>query len=140
VNRKYKRDVNGFQKYFIYLTRYLLVIFKMINVGYQLNTVSCFRFHGREIESLIRLTDSFTWEELPTTYSDTGYLTKAAFIPIIQRTTKYLTAFMIGFHGIQSTVRMVMYHDMIFAKWYPFDASASPAYEITNLSQVTLKY
>jgi hypothetical protein len=111
-----------------------------MNDGYELITVSCFRFREREIECLIRLTDSFTWEELPTTYSDTGYLTNAAYIPIIQRITKYLTAFMLGFHGIQSAVRMVMYHDMIYGKWYPFDASASPAYEITNLSQVTLYY
>jgi hypothetical protein len=112
----------------------------MINVGYELITVSSFRFREREIECLIRLTDSFTWEELPTTYCDTGYLTNAAYIPIIQRITKYLMAFMLGFHGIQSAVRMVMYHDMMFGKWYPFDASASPAYEITNLSQVTLQY
>jgi hypothetical protein len=102
------------------------------------NYCFCVRFREREIEGLIRLTDSFTWEELPTTYSDTGYLTKAAYIPIIQRITKYLTAFNFGFHGIHSAVRMVMYHDMIYAKWYPFDASASPAYEITNLSQVRL--
>jgi hypothetical protein len=112
----------------------------MINVGYELITVSSFRFLEREIECLIRLTDSFTWEELPTTDYDTGYLTKAAYIPIIQRFTKHLTAFMLGFHGILSAVRIVMYHDMILAKWYPFDASASPAYEITNLSQVTLQY
>jgi hypothetical protein len=53
--------------------------------------------------------------------------------------TKYLSLCIFGFHAIQSAARMVMYHDMIFAKWYPFDASASPAYEITNLSQVTLQ-
>jgi hypothetical protein len=110
----------------------------MINDEYELITVPSFRFLESEIECLIRLTDSFTWEELPTTYSDTGFLTKAAYIPIIQRITKNLTAFMLGFHGTQSAVRMVMYHDMILAKWYPFDASASPAYGITNLSQVTL--
>jgi hypothetical protein len=52
----------------------------------------------------------------------------------------YLTAFILGFHGINGAVRMAMYHDMIYGKWYPFDASASPAYEITNLSQATLNY
>jgi hypothetical protein len=138
ANRKFVYDVKGFQEYFIYITSYLVVIFRTINAGYELTTASCFRFREHEIQYLIRLTDSFTWEELPTTYYDTGYLTKAAYILIIQRITKYLTAFIFGFHGIQSAVRMVMYHDMIFAKWYPFDVSSSPAYEITNLSQVTL--
>jgi hypothetical protein len=140
VNRKYIHDLNGLQKYFLYITLFILIIRRMINAGYQLITVPCFRFRESEIECLIRLTDSFTWGELPTKYSDTGYLTKAAYIPIIQRITKYLTAFMLGFHGIQSAVRMIMYHEMMIAKWYPFDASASPAYEITNLSQVTLLY
>jgi hypothetical protein len=39
-NGKNVQDVNGFAKYFIYLTGKLLVIFRMINVGYELITVS----------------------------------------------------------------------------------------------------
>jgi hypothetical protein len=112
----------------------------MINVGYELITLSCFRFRESEIESIIRLTDSFTWEELPKTYSDTGYLTKAAYIPTVQRITKNLIAIILVYQGTHIAVRMVIYHGMIFAKWYPFDASASPAYEITNLTQVRLQY
>jgi hypothetical protein len=31
---------------------------------------------------------------------------------------------------------MVTSHEMVFTKYYPFDASVSPAYEIVNLTQV----
>jgi hypothetical protein len=85
---------------------------------------------------LLTLTESFTWEELPTRHPDTGYTTKAGFIPKIQVIVKYTMAFITAFHGIQSTVRMVDSHDMIYSKWYPFDATVSPAYELANLSQV----
>jgi hypothetical protein len=45
--------------------------------------------------------------------------------------------FMFVYYGIQSTARVVMSHDMIFATWFPIDASSSPVYEIFNLIQVT---
>jgi hypothetical protein len=48
-------------------------------------------------------------------------------------------AFILVFHVIQRTVGMIHSHDMIFANWYPFDATVSPAYELANLSQVMLK-
>ena len=44
---------------------------------------------------------------------------------------------MFGYHGIQSTARIVMSHDMIYTMWFPIDASSSPLYEIFNLIQVT---
>jgi hypothetical protein len=97
---------------------------------------SCYSFRKRELEYLLGLTDSFTWEELPTRDPDTGNLTKAGYIPIIERFTKYVPAFMFGFHVLQSTVRIVLYHDMVYTTWYPFDVSASPLYEIANLIQV----
>jgi hypothetical protein len=90
----------------------------------------------RKLEQLIGLTDYFTWEDLPTRDPDTGYLTKAAYISIIQRLTKYLFVALFGYHAPQSTFRIVMYHDTIFTAWYPFDVSASPAYEIVNFTQV----
>jgi hypothetical protein len=46
--------------------------------------------------------------------------------------------FILVYHLTQSLVRMVQNHDMIFSKWYPFDASVSPAYELVNISQVIL--
>jgi hypothetical protein len=85
------------------------------------------------------LTDSFTWEELPITDPDTGYLTKAGYIPLIQRLAQYTAAFIAVFHGTQSTVRIVLNHDMVLTTWYPFDVSASPAFEIANFTQVKYK-
>jgi len=41
----------------------------------------------RDIELLLTLTDSFTREELPTTDYDTGHLTKAGYIQVIQHLT-----------------------------------------------------
>ncbi|XP_033609376.1 uncharacterized protein LOC117282726 [Cryptotermes secundus] len=107
----------------------------------QLN--NCIRHHQeiisyrkRDFEHLLSLTDSFTWEELPTIDPNTGYVTRAGYIPIIQKLTKILPTFILGFHIIQSTFRVVLYHDMVLTSWYPFDTSESPVYEIVNLTQV----
>jgi hypothetical protein len=82
------------------------------------------------------LTDSFTWEDLPTRNADTGHLTAAGWIPL---TMKYGTNAAIAalcFHSIQSTVRIVTNHETIFIAWYPFDWTVSPFYELVNISQV----
>jgi hypothetical protein len=96
------------------------------------------RYRKSDIEQLLSLTDSFTWEELPNRDPDTGYLKKAGYIPIIQALTKNMNAFIIAFNTIQFMVRSVMSHDMFFASWYPFDVSVSPMYEIANFTQVIL--
>jgi len=82
------------------------------------------------------MTDSFTWEELPTRDPDTGYLTKARFTPIIQDLTKYMFWFTILVHFIQSTVRIVMNRELILISWFPFDISATSVYIFVNISQV----
>jgi hypothetical protein len=104
-----------------------------------INIYSCYSYRKWEVEHLIRLTDSFTWEELPTRDPDTEYLTNTGYIPLIQRLAKYITAFAVVFHSIQNTVRIVLNHDMEFSTCYPFDVSASPAYETENLTQVKYK-
>jgi hypothetical protein len=71
-------------------------------------------------------------------HPDTGQTTKAGYIQKIPVIAKRVLTFLLAFHGIQNTVRMVHSHDMIFTKWYPFDATVSPAYELANLSQVML--
>jgi hypothetical protein len=97
---------------------------------------SHYSYRKRDIEHLLSLTDSFTWEELPIRDPDTGYLTKAGYIPIIQVLTKNITALLLAFDAIQFTVRVVMSHDMVLTTWYPFNVSVSPIYEIANLTQV----
>jgi hypothetical protein len=100
---------------------------------------SRYSYRKRELEHLIGLTNSFSWEELPTMDPETGYLTKAGYIRLIPNLTKYITALFFAFHAMQSTGRIVLYHDMVFTAWYPFDVSASPAYEIANFTQVMLR-
>ena len=95
-----------------------------------------YSYRKRDIELLLRLTDSFTWEELPTKDPDTGYLTKAGYIPIIQRLAKYVFWFTISFHFIQSTVRMVISREMFLTSWFPFDLSATSVYICANITQV----
>jgi hypothetical protein len=101
-----------------------------------MSVYSRYSYRKRDIELLLSLTDSFTWEELPTRDPATGYLTKAGYIPIIQKLTKFLPTFILGFHIVQSTFRVALYHDMVLTSWYPFDISESPIYEIVNLTQV----
>ena len=89
-----------------------------------------------DIQHLLRLTDSFTWEELPTSNPDTGHSTKAGYIPKMQNFTAYCTTLTIMYHTVSSTVHTVLSHDMPFTNWYPFNASVSPIYEIAILTQV----
>ena len=101
-----------------------------------IDTFSHYSYRIREMEHLLTLTDSFTWEELPTKDPETGNITNAGYIPIIQSHTKNIVSFAFAFHGIQCAVRIVMSHELIFPMWFPIDASWSPLYEITNFIQV----
>jgi hypothetical protein len=98
--------------------------------------LSTYSYCKPDIDHLLRLTDSFTWEELPTRDTDTGRLTKAGYIPIIQKLTKYVTGLVILFHTIESAVRMVSSHGMVLTSWFPFDTSSSPVYVLANITQV----
>ena len=101
------------------------------------NILSPYSYRKRDIELLLRLTDSFSWEELPTRDPDTGYLTKAGYIPIIQDLTKYFFWFTVLFHFIQSAVRIVINHEMILIiSWFPLDTSATSVYIFVNITQV----
>jgi len=101
-----------------------------------ISTLSHYSFRNRQIEHLLILTDSFAWEELQTRDPETGNITNAGYIPIIQTLTKNIVSFGFAFHVIQSAVRIVMSHEMVFPMWVPFDASSSPLYEIINFMQV----
>jgi hypothetical protein len=101
-----------------------------------MNINLCYSYRKRDIEHLIRLTDSFTWEELPSRDPATGYLTKAAYIPITQSIATYVPILVFVIHMCQSAVGIVTSRDMVFPAWLPFDASVSPIYETANLVQV----
>ena len=92
----------------------------------------------RSIERAIDITDSFTWEDLPTTDADTGHLKAAGWIPRIIKYTWFAAIAIISLHFGQSTVRMVTNHETILNAWYPFNWTVSPFYELVNISQVTI--
>jgi hypothetical protein len=97
---------------------------------------SLYRYRKRDIERLLTLTDTYTWEELPIRNPDTGHLTKAGYIPVIQLLTKYAFCFGVGYHLAQSAFLMVTEHGMILTSWFPFDLSVTTVYVIANTIQV----
>jgi hypothetical protein len=84
------------------------------------------------------LTDSFTWEGLPNKDADTGHLTAAGWIPLIQMYSTRAAVVIMVFHTVQSTIRIVTNHETILIAWYPFDWTVSPFFELVNISQVTI--
>jgi hypothetical protein len=98
--------------------------------------LSTYSYCKPDIEHLLRQTDSFTWEELPTRDTDTGCLTKAWYIPVIQKFTKYVTGLAILFHIIESAIRMVSSHDLMLTTWFPFDTSSSPVYVFASITHL----
>ena len=86
------------------------------------------------------LTDSFTWEDLPTRDAETGRLTAAGLIPLILKYSKCATIATLCFHSVQSTIRIVTNHETQLMVWYPFDWTVSPFYELVNISQVTISH
>jgi hypothetical protein len=88
---------------------------------------------------MLRLTDAFIWEDLPHTDPDTGSLAMAVWIPRDQRVTNFNRGFVSTFHVIQSSVRFSTSddHPLFYKAYYPFDTTKSPAYDLTNLTQVT---
>ena len=96
------------------------------------------RLGQRSFERAIDLTDSFTWEDLPTRDADTGHLTAAGLIPLTMKYSRRATIALVCFHVVQSTIRIATNHETVFRVWCPFDWTASPFYELVNISQVTL--
>jgi len=87
---------------------------------------------------MLRLTDAFIWEDLPTTDPVTGSLTMAAWIPRIQRFTTFITTIAITFDVVQTTIRFSISNDrpFLYGTRYPFNVTNTPTYELINISQV----
>jgi hypothetical protein len=88
------------------------------------------------------LTESFTWEELPTTDPETGSSAMAGWIPRLQAITIRFTYFVPVFHVSYSIARIVLLakRPLPYNSWYPFDTTISPTYELTFITQVTIYY
>jgi hypothetical protein len=97
----------------------------------------CIRLQKQSIERAMDLTDSFTWEDLPTRHADTGHLTASGWIPLTMKYSRSAAIAILCFQTVQSTIRIVTNHETMYTVWYPFDWTVSPFYELVNLSQVT---
>jgi HKD family nuclease len=97
---------------------------------------SLYSYRKRHIEQLLNLTDTFTWEELPIRDPDTRHLTKAGYIPVIQRLNKYAFIFAMSYKLTQSAYLMVTEYGMVLTSWFPFDLSVTTVYVIANTMQV----
>jgi hypothetical protein len=97
-----------------------------------------FRFRHEEIGRVMSFTESFTWEELPTTDLETGSLTMAGCIPRTQLFGKFYMQFAMTFHCIQTAIRLALLDNrpLSYNAWYPFNTAVSPTYELVNLTQV----
>jgi hypothetical protein len=103
--------------------------------------VTCFRLHRlrqRSIERVMNLTGSFTWEDMPTRDPETGHLTTAGWIPRVNKIVHRICIMFMLFHSVQSTIRIVKYHETVLPAWYPFDWTVSPFYELVNISQLNV--
>ena len=109
-----------------------------ISLTYILKWFICVRWQQRSIERAMDLTESFMWEDLPIRDAETGHLTAAGWIPLIQMYTRRIAVVLFTFHTIQSTIRIVTNHETLFHTWYPFDWTVSPLYELVNISQVKI--
>ena len=67
------------------------------------NRILFLRFRLQSIERAMDLTDSFTWEDLPTRDADTGHLTAAGRIPLTTKYSKSGAIAVLCFHTVQST-------------------------------------
>jgi hypothetical protein len=107
----------------------------------EIYVVACFRLHRlrqRSIERVITLTDSFVWEDMPTRDADTGHLTAAGWISRTNMLVPRICIVAFLYHFVQSTIRIVKYHETVLPAWYPFDWTVSPFYELVNISQVNV--
>jgi hypothetical protein len=114
----------------------LLRLFLTFSELYIVDCFLCLRLQQRSIERAMDLTDSFTWEDLPTRDADTGHLPAAGWSPLIKTYATRAAVLILTFHSIQTTTRIVKNHETIVIAWYPFDWTVSPYYELVNISQV----
>ncbi|PSN58269.1 Odorant receptor 88 [Blattella germanica] len=96
----------------------------------------CFRFQMKDFEQLTKMTELFTWEELPTKDPDSGEITSAGLVAPLRKLVKYSFIGGITGHTFQCLYRIIWNHELIFVIWSPYDWQVSPAYEITNVMQM----
>jgi len=74
----------------------------------------CVRWRQKSIERVMDLTDSFTWEDLPSRDAETGHVTPGGWISLILKFTSRIVVLTLGFHCVQSTIRIVTKYETVF--------------------------
>jgi hypothetical protein len=100
----------------------------------------CSSWRLRDFERVLRLTESFTWEDQQTRDPHTGQRTLAGWIPHLQKIMKYFYAFTAFYRLVQSGVRIYVSHELVFSDWYNSDTISSPGYELITLIQVIMYF
>ncbi|PNF31032.1 hypothetical protein B7P43_G17935 [Cryptotermes secundus] len=136
ANREFALTAGGFAP----LTRHTLVTVLNQTMSYVMFLIN-FRedpgqtTHKATIQKLLLQTEQFTWEDLPAR-NDSGSLTMAGNIPLIQKVTVYLPRIILIPHSIHMLIRGIGSDKLGLDMWLPFDASSSPVHEIIVIMQV----
>ncbi|KAJ4437171.1 hypothetical protein ANN_17306, partial [Periplaneta americana] len=93
-----------------------------------------FRFRKYEYDNVLKMTEMFVWEDMPEKDPEVRNLTMAGWIPRIQKIMKKIILSVISIHTVQSCIRLVNNHELMFVTWYPFDTSNSPIFEVIYIT------
>ncbi|KAJ4437169.1 hypothetical protein ANN_17304 [Periplaneta americana] len=93
-------------------------------------------FRKDDYDKVLKMTEMFVWEDMPEKDPKTGTLTTAGWIPRVQKIMKIIVIYVMTVHSIQSCIRIVNNHELMFVSWYPFDMTRSPTFEIVYITQI----
>ncbi|XP_069674862.1 uncharacterized protein [Periplaneta americana] len=104
---------------------------------YKKTTYKQFNFYRmKNLRLLLRLSESFTYADLPTKDSETGDETIAGFIPRLHSAMKRAIIAALVIYFIQSIIRTLTTRGLMYNGWYYLDLSASPTFELIQITQV----
>ena len=99
---------------------------------------SCFSIFGKVVDRLIKYTERFEWDELPTKDPDSGETTMAGWIDKSQLVANKLYKVTLVSHYSQSLYRLITNHELMLETWYPWGMQTSPYFDIFNFIQVRI--
>jgi hypothetical protein len=91
------------------------------------------------VERLLRVTEPFTWDDVPTRDPNTGRLTIASWIGRINTFAQKISILLVFIHFLYIFFRSISSEGRLlqFNTWYPFETLTSPQYEFVNAAQAS---